>query len=729
MRVNIKSTIIARIALVFILLLSVQVSKADEGMWLISLIQKNLESMQRMGLKLTAEDIYSINKSSLKDAVVQLDDGGCSAELISPFGLVLTNHHCAVSNIQSHSTSDRNLLHDGFWAMSRKEELPVPGKTALILKRVEDVTQQVLAKADFSSQEYFNQTAKACDEIVKSIEATEKGVHAQVVPMYNDNQFFLFVYNRFTDVRLVGAPPSSIGNFGGDVDNWRWPRHTGDFALYRIYTGPDGMPADYSKRNKPYVPKHHFPISLNGVNEDDFAMVLGYPGSTYRFSTSYHAKHERDVVAPWVDSVWGEFISSIKDAMQSDISKKVHFTDKHDMLVNFWQKDTYQASSMNRFGVVDRLEKREKALTEWANSDLDNRQQYINALSEIKDFYDLLRDNKYDELLRSIGSITNWPVEIGDKFYLLNDYFTEVMKEKPSKSKLKKELKRLKKELPSKYSSFYPDVDMKLYAAAFNSFIKHLPKDFNNPFFNELVGNENIELLMPILINHFYQSSYFSSQESLMKFLDKPVLDSLSRDPLFIIQVNLENLSFALRDSIAPHTQRLQKAMRDLSKGMLEMNNEKLLYPDANSTMRLSYGKVTGYYPRDGVKYRHQSYLDGVIEKENPNVDVFNVSSKIKELWKQKDFGPYADANGVPTCFLTDNDITNGNSGSPVLNAQGQLVGVAFDGNYEAMACDFMFEPSMQRTIVTDIRYVLFVIDKFAGAKHLVDEMTIIGKN
>ncbi|PKP39003.1 MAG: hypothetical protein CVT98_03795, partial [Bacteroidetes bacterium HGW-Bacteroidetes-15] len=353
--------------------------RADEGMWLISLINKNIDEMQRLGLTLSSEDIYSINKSSLKDAVVQLDDGGCTAEIISPFGLILTNHHCAVSDIQYHSTPQNNLLQEGFWASSFEEELPVPGKTAQILIRVEDITDRVLNEVGDVDEKYFEKVSVVTDRISKEIENSEKGSHVVVVPMFNHNQYYMFVYQRFTDIRLVGAPPSSIGNFGGDIDNWRWPRHTGDFTLFRIYADPNGMPADYSKKNKPYKPKHHFPITLEGVNEGDFAMILGFPGTTYRFSSAANALHERDIVAPWVDDVWGSFIESIKYGMQEDIAQKVHYTDKHDMLVNFWQKDTYQSESMFRFNVVERLKLREEKLIAWANESPEERMQYIEA--------------------------------------------------------------------------------------------------------------------------------------------------------------------------------------------------------------------------------------------------------------------------------------------------------------------------------------------------------------
>jgi len=710
---------------VCLMLFAPKVCKADEGMWLISLVKQNVEQMQRMGLQLSAEDIYSINSSSLKDAVVMLDDGGCSAEIISPYGLVLTNHHCAVSDIQYHSTASNNLLHDGFWATSHSHELPIPGKTALILQRVEDVTQRILTEVDYNAPDYFLRIQELGERVSAEVEKREKGTYAMVVPMYSYNRFYLFVYHRFTDVRLVGAPPSSIGNFGGDVDNWRWPRHTGDFALYRIYTSPNGKPAEYSKRNVPYKPRHYFPISLTGVGEDDFTMVVGYPGSTYRHSTSYHALNERDEVAPWVDEVWGSFIASIKEAMQADPEAKVLLTDKHDMLVNFWQKDTYQAQSMHRFDVVSRLKAREDSLLAWGKN-TQNETDYAQVLNDIENYYSMLRHKSYEPIFRSLGSLVHWPVEVGSIIYELYDLIMELVADKPSKRKIRREVKRVRTELPELFKSFNAEVDKKLYSAALISLLRHLPESYDNPILNELMKNDYPEMLMPIVVDYFYERSYFSSPESLSKFLDNPVADSLYSDPLFMLHISYESQLAEIYDELEPLSDYLQRAMRDYTKGLLSMNPEKLHYPDANSTMRFSYGKVVGYTPRDGMRFNTHTYLKGKFEKENPEVEVFRISPLEKMLWEAASFGAYADSVGVPICFITDNDITNGNSGSPVLNAQGHLVGVAFDGNYEAMACDFMYEPHMQRTIVTDIRYVLFVIDKFANAQWLIDEMTIV---
>lgn len=717
---------IAILVFVNTLIFSSLVSMADEGMWLISLIKQNMAEMQRIGLKLSAEDIYNINGNSLKDAVVQLDDGGCSAELISPNGLVLTNHHCAVSDIQYHSTVAHNLLHDGFWASNHSEELPIPGKTALILIRVEDVTERVLTEVQPNDENYFILTAKAAERIKGEVEQLYKGTFAKVVPMYNHNQFYLFVYHRYTDVRLVGAPPASIGNFGGDVDNWHWPRHTGDFALLRIYTAPNGMPADYNKRNIPLAAKHFFTLSLDGVNDGDFTMVIGYPGTTYRHSTSFQALNERDEVAPWVDEVWSDFIGSLKEAMRADVEAKVVLTDKHDMLVNFWQKDTYQAQSMHRFDVVSRLEERERALLAWAKGNSDTT-DYAKALGEISSFYTMIQQKNFEPITRSISSLISWPVEVGEIVYEMFDLIIELISEKPSKRLIRKEVKRLRKEVPNIFKSYNVEVDKQLYSAALISLIKHLPDDVDDSILSELMKTEYPELYIPIAVNFFFDKSIFTSPQKFQKFLDNPVADSLYSDPLFMLHLSYEAQISSIYSEFEKMSKSLKWAMRDFTKGLLEMQGDSLHYPDANSTMRLSYGKVAGYTPRDGVYFKPVSYLKGKFEKENPEEDVFVISPKERELWQKGNFEPYSNDQGVPICFLTDNDITNGNSGSPVLNAKGHLVGLAFDGNHEAMACDFVFEPDMQRTIVTDIKYVLFIIDRFAGAQWLIDEMTFEG--
>lgn len=721
-------------ALVILLVLSFKLSVADEGMWLINLIHQNVATMQTMGLKLTAEDIYSINNSSLKDAIVQFDDGGCTGELVSAKGMFLTNHHCGVDAVQSQSSTENNLLKNGYWAKSLAEELPIKGKTALILVGIEDVTNKVLSVVDPSlpNKDYFEQLKSVMQKIEEET-AVKTGNHVLVKPFYNNNAFYMFVYERYLDVRLVGVPPSSIGNFGGDVDNWHWPRHTGDFCIFRIYTSPDGKPAEYSTKNVPYNSKNYLKVDLNGVNEGDFAMIIGYPGTTHRYATSFEAQNARDVIAPWKRDVWGRMINVVKESQARDPKVKVDYTDKHDYLVNFYQKDTWQAESMFRFKVVERLGERENAFKEWVNQNPSMRSRYLTSLPVIKGYFEQSKQNKWEALEGSLSALSFYPVDVYKNVNASGNFVQAIFEQgKPysplkfwKKDNIRAEGKLLKKNLNSIFEKYYYEPDLGLYITAFGDLINNVGTCSNLGLMNAIKKLPDINRLYPYYVQGFYERSYFTSPKNLERLIKNPVSDSLLNDPIFILYHNYN----ALWDSIYPqiYSAKLdyEKAMQIYTKGVMEMNSGKLHYPDANSTMRLTYGKVIGYKPVDGMTYKPFTYLDGVMEKENPNHDVFEVHSKLKELWRNKDYGRYSADGKMPVCFLTDNDITGGNSGSPVLNGSGKLIGIAFDGNSEAMACDFMYEPDMQRTIIVDIRYVLFVIDKFAGAQNIINEMSI----
>lgn len=718
-----------RVFVVTVLLLTTNSLVADEGMWLISLISNNINKMNDLGFKLTADDIYSINKSSLKDAAVLLDDGSCSGEIISPQGLLLTNHHCAVGDVQSLSSVESNYLRDGFWAKTQTDELPVPGKTALILLSADDVTERIYANigAYQNSADFFNRIEIAAKQLKFETEMANKNIYARVVPMFNYNNFYLFVYNRYTDVRLVGVPPATIGNFGGDLDNWHWPRHTGDFTLYRIYTDAEGNPAGYNSKNIPLRPKHHYPISLKGIAEGDFTMVIGYPGQTFRYGSSYQAQQSRDKVAPWVDKYWGEYIQIIKDGMKTDPRAKIQYTNSHDGLVNIWQKEVWQAQSLKTFNVVQYLKSREDSLIAWAKSDSINRASVLKVMPTIKQYYKTAQENNWDELFRTLTSLTNWPIEVNKFFYEVFDLFKLISDEKPLKRKIKREAKRLEKRVDEMYKNYHADIDLQLYATALKSLIRYIPKDINDPILQSLIKVENQEQVLPLITKHFYEKSFFSSPQALKQFLKNPTIESLSNDPLFMLNISYELINKQLLDTLSKISPDYKYAMYIFTKGLLQMYGDKLSYPDANSTLRVSYGTVMGYKPTDAVSYRPFTYIDGIIEKNVTQEEAYTIPDKIRVLWNKRDFGEYADSTGsVPVSFISNNDITNGNSGSPVLNANGHLVGVAFDGNYEAMACDFAYEPTMQRTIICDIRYVLFIIDKYAEAKHLINELTII---
>lgn len=721
-------------ALVIVLAICWRTSVADEGMWLINLIHQNIATMQTMGLKLTAEDIYSINHSSLKDAIVQFDDGGCTGELVSAQGLFLTNHHCGVDAVQSQSSPENNLLKNGYWSKSLAEELPIEGKTALIMVGVEDITAKVLSAVDASlpNKDYFEQLRGAM-QAIEAETAKATGNHIVVKPFFNNNAFYMFTYERFLDVRLVGVPPSSIGNFGGDVDNWHWPRHTGDFCIFRIYTAPDGKPAEYSPRNVPYKSKNFLKIDLKGVNEGDFAMIMGYPGSTHRYATSYEALNARDVVAPWKRDVWGPFINIIKSAQARDPKVKVDYTDKHDYLVNFYQKDTWQAESMHRFNVVNRLAAREDSFKLWVNENPSLRNRYLTSLPVIQGYYDQSTQNRWEALEGSLSALSFYPVDVYKNVNACGDFIQAIFEQgKPhsalkfwKKDRIRSEAKALKRNKSQIFDKYYYEPDLGLYIVAFGNLINNLNSCSNLGLINAVKQAQDIDKMYPYYVQGFFQRSYFTSPQNLDRLIKHPVVDSLVNDPLFVLYHNYN----ALWDSIYPQMYSAQldyqKAMQVYTKGLMEMNAGKLLYPDANSTMRLTYGKVLGYKPSDGLLYKPFTYLDGIIEKESHTNEIFEVHPKLKELWRSKDYGRYGVDGKMPVCFLTNNDITGGNSGSPVLNGSGKLIGIAFDGNSEAMACDYMYEPDMQRTIIVDIRYVLFVIDKFAGAQNIINEMSI----
>ncbi|NOU16625.1 MAG: S46 family peptidase [Bacteroidales bacterium] len=712
-----------KITIMLSFLLAWQFSMADEGMWLINLITKNIAQMEAQGIKLSAEDIYSINHSSLKDAIVQLDDGSCTSELISAKGLLLTNHHCGIDAIQLHSTPEHNLLKDGFFARNLSEELSIPGKTAMILFSVEDVTSKMVKYQNekLSSSDYYNGIYAGMDSIARA--STQNGkFYAIVKPMFHFNTFYLFLYERFLDVRLVAAPPTSIGNFGGDVDNWHWPRHTGDFSMFRIYTAPDGKPAEYSTKNVPYIPKRFLNISLNGVKEGDFTMIIGYPGTTYRYSSPSEAMQARDVLAPWKDKVWGELIRIIKDAQAKDPKVKVNYTDKHDMLVNFWQKDTWQAESMFRFNVVERLKAREDSLRLWVSQKPSTRAKYLSAMPVLEDYFKTYRENKWVELSGSLDAILGFPVDVNKNINACDELFGAML----SKKNVKKVAKSIKKRIPKIFEKYYINPDVWLYSTSLKSLIDNTSDCPNIPMIQAIKQQPQISQMMPLYAQSFYQRSYFTSPENLKRFLKKPAIDSIVKDPIFMLYQSYHMLYDSISKIIRPRQSDYEKAMQLYTNGLLEMEDNKLHYPDANSTMRLTYGKVIGYKPNDGVICKPFTTLDGLMAKENPKIDVFNVSPRLKQLWQAKDYGRYGVDGILPVCFLTDNDITGGNSGSPTLDANGNLIGIAFDGNNDAMACDYAFEPDIQRTIIVDIRYVLFVIDKYAGAKNLIDEMKVL---
>jgi len=697
---------------------------ADEGMWLPSLIYKlNINTMQEMGCKLSADDIYSINHASLKDAVVALDRGSCTAELVSNDGLLLTNHHCGFGEIQEHSSVEHDYLQDGFWAMSRDQELPNPGKTVTFLLSVEDVTDKVLAEVNDEMSEAERE--KKINEVANRLEKEAKGdTHYEVYvrDFFNANQYFLFVTETFKDIRLVGAPPQALGKFGGDTDNWMWPRHTNDFSMFRVYCAPDGTPAEYSEDNVPYHPKHFLPISLKGVNEGDFAMVMGYPGRTNRYKTSYGIDYTMKVTNTARIGVREKKLEIISDYMATSQKAKIQYASKHASSANYYKNAIGQNEALTKLHVLDQKRELEEQFTTWVDADPARKAKYGQALPLIKEAYthvdnDKARDYMVEAMLR------------GPEIFMFANSarpLAELLKDPANnKDRIEHVVAAMKEHSESYFKDYNAPTDQKLVAALTKIYAKENSAEYYPVFIDEILKKYKGDYEK--YAAKMFQKTVFDNEEELNAFLDNPTLKALEKDMAYQAAVEVFDKFREISIRQATEGENLEKGRRLFVAGLMEMQPDKVFYPDANSTMRLTYGKVMDYDPRDGVTYKYYTTTDGYLEKEIPGDYEFDVPPHMKELVLAKNFGKYADVDGkLHTDFITNNDITGGNSGSPVINGEGQLIGLAFDGNWEAMSGDFVFEPNLQRCINVDIRFVLWVIDVYAGAGHLIDEMEIV---
>ena len=706
----------------FIQVLAPGMVKADEGMWLPALIEKlNINQMKQEGCSLKADEIYSINHSSLKDAVVALDHGSCTAELISDEGLLLTNHHCGFDEIQEHSSVDHDYLQNGFWAKTKEEELPNAGKTASFLIRFEDVSEKVLAglNEQMSTDERNKKVREVSNEIEK--EATgDTHYEARVQALYNENRYYLFVYETFRDIRLVGAPPQSMGKFGGDTDNWMWPRHTADFSMFRIYCGKDGNPASYSKDNVPYKPKHHLPISLKGYKLNDFAMILGYPGSTNRYKTSYGIEYTMNVTNPIRIKVREEKQRIMQDFMSTSRKARIMYSAKYARSSNYYKYSIGQNEGLQHLNVLEKKRQLEDQFTKWVNADQQRKAKYGEALSLVSTSYKNIEDEKAFEYM--IESMVRGP-EIFYFAYRTRPLYDALKSDKNSEH-VSLASERVKGGLDEFFKDYDSETDQKISAALFKIYEENVAPQYHPPFFKTVkakYGND-----FEKYTKELYAKSIFGSQERLVRFFEAPKAKVLEKDPLFQVSLEIFRMMGLIGDETSKTTDDLEKGNRLFVGGLMEMEADKNFYPDANSSMRLTYGTVGDYIPRDAVKYDYFTTLKGYIEKEIPGDDEFDVPAKLKELYTAKNYGRYADADGnLRTCFMTNNDITGGNSGSPVINGKGELIGIAFDGNWEAMSGDIAFENELQKCINVDIRFVLWTIDKMGGAQNLIDEMTI----
>jgi hypothetical protein len=699
--------------------------KADEGMWIPMLVERlNYADMQKLGLKLTPEEIYSINQSCLKDAIV-IFGRGCTGEIISDEGLLITNHHCGYGQIQAHSEIQHDYLSDGFWAMSHEEELPNPGLTVQFLIRIEDVSQAMNSqwKRDMTEEQRGAKISEVAEKLIK--EATDGTIYnASVRSFFGGNEFYLFVYETYKDVRLVGAPPSAIGKFGGDTDNWMWPRHTGDFSMFRVYSGPDGKPAEYSKDNIPMKPKYHLPISLDGYKEGDFAMILGYPGNTDRYLPSFGVQQAVNNTNPSVVKIRQEKLDIMGAEMDASDEVRIKYATKYARISNYWKYYIGQTKGLKRLDVYDQKVAIENDFRAWVDGSADRKTKYGEALTYIETAYKTISQyalaNIYyreaalrgPEILSTASAFKSLADELGSK--------------SPDKEKLDNIITGLKGTAVIYFKDYYLPVDQQTYAAMMKLFYEDVPKEQQPEFLANMVkkykGNfENYAAGV-------FEKSFFISLEKVNAFLDDPDLKTLQKDPAYQAYMAFNDKYGEIQKATKEANTMLAKGNRIFIAGLREMNPDRKYAPDANSSMRLTYGTVQGYHPADAVYYEYYTTLEGVMEKDDPDNSDFIVPEKLKTLYESKDYGRYGENGVMKTCFLTNHDITGGNSGSPVINARGELLGLAFDGNWEAMSGDIAFEPNYQRTISVDIRYILFIIDKYAGAKNLIDEMTIVKK-
>ena len=717
-----------RIIIIAIALLSWTLAKADEGMWLLSKIKElNIEKMQQMGFKLTAEDIYNVNKPGIKDAIVGLGNEGrpfqhfCSGEIISPNGLLLTNHHCGFSAIQAHSSVEHDYLRDGFWAYEMKDELANPGTTASILDRMEDVTERVNACLNDGMSE--GERYAAIDSISEIItkEATE-GTHfsAQVQPMFEGNQFFLFVYTIYQDVRLVGAPPQSMGKFGGDTDNWMWPRHTADFSMFRIYTAPDGSPAPYSEENVPLKPKHYLPVSAKGVQDGDFAMIMGFPGTTERYITSFGLANTMDITNTIRYEVRTDKLAVMREGMEKDQKTRIQYASKYASCANYWKYSNEQNKALRNLNTMGNKQAIEREFAAWVNADPARKAVYGSVLADLQkgyaDMKTLETANVYAQEALAGPEAHLFAYRTGRVIAKLCDEAVSA----EDKATLREALKEMGAAF---YKDFNTDVDAKLFAVLFKIYNDKVGADLQPEIINFI--NKKYKGDFNKFAADLKAKSVFMNEASFDAFVAEPNMKKLEKDLAYQAGKSFYEIYMKINASMAPYNTVLARGNRLFVRGLMEMNPEKAWAPDANSTIRMTYGKVGSYKPRDAVFYDYYTTLKGVIEKEGPAGGEFEVPARLKELYAQKNFAPYGN-DILSVNFITDNDITGGNSGSPVINAEGHLIGTAFDGNSEAMSGDIDFEENLQRCINLDTRYMLWIVDVYAGAKNLINEMTII---
>lgn len=720
MKVTVKKCLLAAVAA-----WTVCSARADEGMWLLQLIkqQNSIEMMKKQGLKLEADDLYNPNGVSLKDAV-GIFGGGCTGEIISPEGLILTNHHCGYGAIQQHSSVEHDYLTDGFWAKNRNEELPTPGLKFRFVHRIVDITDLVNEKVkagevdevNAMTRPFLNKLAK--EELEKSDLNGKPGIVAQALPFYAGNKYYLIYYKVYSDVRMVAAPPSSVGKFGGETDNWMWPRHTGDFSMFRIYADVNGEPAEYSASNVALKTPKFLPISIKGLQEGDYAMIMGFPGTTRRYLTQSEVKQRMEAVNQAMIDMRGVRLEVLRKFMNASDKTRIQYASKFAGSSNYWKNSIGMNKAIIDNDVLNTKAEIEKRYAEFAKG----KPEYEGVVEKIDAIIEkgtpTLRQLYYtNEALRGA-------IEFGST-YLIMDNIKKALEEKNDSL-----LQASKKQLEEAYDGIHnKDYDHEVDRAVAKAILPALAKalntdelpDFYNTIRNEFKGDYDA------YVDNLYDNSILSNRSNLDKFLKKPTVKAIERDPATAYSRSKNLKIQELGKAHGEQNNGLDLLHKAYIRGLGEMKQPMPSYPDANFTIRLTYGNVKAYSPKDAVYYNYYTTTDGILEKENPENREFMVPAKLKELIQKKDFGRYAMKDGtMPVCFLTTNDITGGNSGSPVINAEGHLIGTAFDGNWESLSGDINFDNNLQRCINLDIRYVLFILEKLGNCEHLIKEMNII---
>ena len=708
------------LAAAFLLLFSS--ARADEGMWLLHMLQRiNEAGMQEAGLRLSAQDIYDINNASLKDAIVRLNGGSCTAEVISSQGLVLTNHHCAYGAIQSFSAPEHDYLTDGFWAKAKDQEMHIDDFFVSFLVRIDDVTERVLSKVndDMPEGERAAAVAAELDVIQKEYMEANPAYSYDMKTMYYGNEFYVFTYQDYSDVRLVAAPPESVGKYGGDTDNWMWPRHTGDFSMVRIYADADNNPADYSEDNVPFTPKRHLKISMAGVDQGDYTMIMGYPGSTDRFLSSWGVEQAINLYNPSVVECRDLKLKTMKSHMDADKAVRIKYAAKYAQTANYWKYYIGQTKGLKRLEVQAQKQKLEALFNRWVNEDEGRKAEYGEALDLIADYYaETDATVKADVYALEAGLIGSDIALFGLRVGRAGTGMFDADPEKVAAAKAG---------LQGLADDHFKDYDMATDRELFVKMLTKYRDDIDPAYWPTqfTVVQNKYKGDFEAYADKIYSKSPLRSAEAFAAFLENPKQKTFENDLAIAMSMSLLQRYF---QGTSPEVQaKFDRGYRLFVRGLRELMPNKAWYPDANSTMRLTYGPVGDYKPADAVHYDFVTTANGILEKKDNSNPEFIVPERLEQLIKARDFGPYADENGeLVVCFIHGTDITGGNSGSPVMNADGDLIGLAFDGNWEAMSGDIAFEHQLQRTISVDIRYVMWILDKYAGCTNLIEEMDFV---